>query len=114
MSIEKYSQFISVHEQKTRTIGLRSLDEAVDVSSDYEDGHGDVNVTLRSGNQVKKIKSSHYYNEDPGEEDNYNSKDRKDYHSYLKTKHNLSDHEAKAVSGHFDKIYRGDYAKNNG
>ena len=27
MSIKKYSEFISLHEQKTRTIGIRSIDE---------------------------------------------------------------------------------------
>jgi hypothetical protein len=36
MSIEKYSQFISLHEQKTKTIGFRSISEQEEKEHDTE------------------------------------------------------------------------------
>lgn len=47
MSIEKYSQFISLHEQKTITIGLRSIEEAA--SYTYDDGKAPRGAELSSG-----------------------------------------------------------------
>jgi hypothetical protein len=66
MSIEKYSQFISVHEQKTRTIGLRST---VVSEADYplpyksaEERHGNVMA------HAKKMGYNVHYNEHFGDE----------------------------------------------
>ena len=51
MSIKKYSEFISLHEQKTKTIGLRSsnMDEIYESSYTYHDDKAPTNAELTSG-----------------------------------------------------------------
>jgi hypothetical protein len=97
--VEAAAEFLS---RDTFNKQTKNLSEGTTVHSDYEDGYGSVNVKVGD----KKFKSDHYYNEEPGE-GNYNKKDKANYHSHLKSTHNLSDHEAHAVIHHFDTIRKG-------
>lgn len=62
MSIKKYSDYIALHEQKTRTIGLRSIEEALSVSIKHRDEAGadvdptaDKHYTFKVGAKKGKI-----------------------------------------------------------
>ncbi len=48
MSVKQYSQFITLHEQKARTIGLRSIEEAAS-SYTYDDNKAPRGAELTSG-----------------------------------------------------------------
>lgn len=62
MSIEKYSKYITLHEQKSKTIGLRSIEEALSVSIRHRDEAGadvdptaDKHYTFKVGDKKGKI-----------------------------------------------------------
>jgi len=66
MSIEKYSQFISLHEKKTKTIGLRSnVQEAAKTGSVRYSADGDITHRVLHSSGQNHLTMTHH-NEDPG------------------------------------------------
>ena len=68
MSVEKYSKYITVHEQKARTIGLRSadsIDEAAKEGSVRYSDDGDMTHRVLHSSGSSHITMTHH-NENPG------------------------------------------------
>jgi len=68
MSIKKYSDYIALHEQKTRTVGLRStneLDEAAKTGSVRYSDDGDITHRVLHSSGQNHLTMTHN-NEDPG------------------------------------------------
>lgn len=86
MSIEKYSQFISLHEQKTKTIGLRSLVEA-DLNSMSKDElyKKHAHHFSRNSENYPETENDSFYNPFPGQKKH--QKTAKEIEQHVKVKH---------------------------
>ena len=86
MSIEKYSQFISLHEQKTKTIGLRSIVEE-DLNSMSKDDlyKKHAHHFSRISNNYPESENDSFYNPFPGQKKH--QKMAKEIEHHVKVKH---------------------------